>query len=356
MERSYCVALDVHSRTTEVVAGTPRGRIRDRWSLPTTIPDLTEVIETVPRPRTVVLEEGPMADWLYRHLRQVADRVIVCDPRRNHLVANDGDKDDPIDARKLMQLTQSGFIREVHHSESDGRAGFKRRVRLYHDRVRHRVAEANRIIWFFRHAGIVILESDFVDPKEAEAQLGVLPDRRWRTDAELLLEGYEMARKQEEHIARQITRTAREIDVIQRWAELPGIKWIRAATFYTYIDTPWRFKSKAALWKYMGIGLERSRSGSGPTRFRLPIQYNRTLKDVILGATQKATSMSDENPFARRNKELLDRGMSRSTAHRTVARTMAAVMWSMWKTKTAYNSHWVGIPANELTEIRRGST
>ena len=58
-----------------------------------------------------------------------------------------------------------------------------------------------------------------------------------------------------------ITRTARRIDVIRRWAELPGVKWIRGATFYAYVDTPWRFKSKAALWKYMGIGLERVPEG-----------------------------------------------------------------------------------------------
>ena len=45
MRGSYCIAMDVHSRTTEVVVGTPRGRIRDRWSLPTTIPELTAAID-----------------------------------------------------------------------------------------------------------------------------------------------------------------------------------------------------------------------------------------------------------------------------------------------------------------------
>jgi hypothetical protein len=27
---------------------------------------------------------------------------------------------------------------------------------------------------------------------------------------------------------------------------------------------PWRFRSKSALWKYLGMGLERQRSGKGP--------------------------------------------------------------------------------------------
>lgn len=356
MERSYCIALDVHSHTTEVVAGTPRGQIRDSWSVATTIPSLSAVIETVPRPRTVVMEEGPMADWLYRHLRMVADRVIVSDPRRNHLVANDGDKDDPIDARKLLRLTQGGFIREVHHASSDEQAAFKRQVRLYHDRVRHRVSEANRITWFFRHAGIVLRSPDFSTPERAQLHLDLLPDRSCRQDAELLLMGYEAACRQVDLISMRVIRTAKSIDVIQRWQALPGIAWIRGATLYTYLDTPWRFRSKSALCRYLGIGLERSRSGIGPTRHRVPAHCNRTLKNVMLGAAQKAVSMSDGNPFAHRNKELLARGMSRSLARRTVARSMAAIMWSMWKTETAYNATWVGVPARHLTEIRRRST
>jgi transposase len=354
MERSYCIAMDVHSRTTEVVAGTPRGRIRDRWSLPTAIPDLTEAIKTVPRPRTVVLEEGPMADWLYRHLRPVTDRVVVCDPRRNHLVANDGDKDDPIDARKLLQLAQGGFIREVHHSQSEGQAAFKRRVRLYHDRVSRRVAEANRLIWFCRHAGVVVMEGDFAHPEAARELLERLPTRGWRADAALLLEGYEMAQSQERRVERAMTRAAKRIDVIRRWVELPGIRWVRGATFYAHIDTPWRFRSKAALWKYMGIGLERCRSGSGPMRSRLPRQFNRTLKGMILGAAQTATSWPG-NPFADRYKELITRSLSPSAARRTVARSLAAVMWAMWKTQTDYHPKWVNIPAAELTAIRNGS-
>ena len=61
-------------------------------------------------------------------------------------MAKDGDKDDPIDAEKLCDLLIGGYLRPVHHSESLERAVFKRQVTLYHDRVEHRVSEANKII------------------------------------------------------------------------------------------------------------------------------------------------------------------------------------------------------------------
>ena len=62
------------------------------------------------RPRTLTFEEGPLADWLARTLRPHVERVIVCDPRRNALIAKSGDKDDPIDAERLAQLLRGGYF------------------------------------------------------------------------------------------------------------------------------------------------------------------------------------------------------------------------------------------------------
>lgn len=100
-----------------------------------------------PTSGVVVIEEGPLADGLNRGLGDRGETVVVCDPRRNHLIAKDSDKDDAIDAEKLARLARGGFIKVVHHTESFDRVAFKRRVALYHDQVRHRVREANRLIW-----------------------------------------------------------------------------------------------------------------------------------------------------------------------------------------------------------------
>src|SRR3972149_3605573 len=92
MERVYTIALDTHCAFTEVVVLTPAGRIRERGRCATTIPALVEQVGKVPRPRAVVLEEGPLADWIGRGLGPSADEVAICDPRRNHLIAKDSDK------------------------------------------------------------------------------------------------------------------------------------------------------------------------------------------------------------------------------------------------------------------------
>lgn len=65
-----------------------------------------------------------------------------------------------------------------------------------------------------------------------------------RADLTMLWEWYDLLCDQEKRArSRLVTQSARE-PVIERFRALPGIDWIRAATFYAYVDTPWRFKRK----------------------------------------------------------------------------------------------------------------
>jgi len=194
MKRPHLMCLDVHCVSCEFAAATPGGKLRERRSVTTAIPQLAEAVRSVPRPRTLVFEEGPLADWLYRNLRPFVDELIVCDPRRNHLIANDGDKDDPVDVIKLLDLTRGGYLRPVHHTESESRSVFKQLVALYHDRVRRKVAEALRIIWALRRFGIVVRQNAFADPDRRSALLSELPTNRTvRRTFQLRLESYDLA-------------------------------------------------------------------------------------------------------------------------------------------------------------------
>jgi len=348
----YWIAMDVHSSTCELIAATPGGRVRDRWTVATRLPELVEVVRSVPRPRAVVMEEGPLAGWLYRSLQAEADEVVACDPRRNHLIAKDGDKDDPIDAEKLLQLTRGGFVRRIHHSEEESRALFKQHVALYHDRVRLRVAEAQRLIWLVRQWGVVVREKDFADPEDRPALRDRLPaGRTMSRDLEAMFNSYDATCEQADRLREELVRQARRIEPVRRFTDLPGVRWVRAATFYAYIDTPFRFRNKSALWKYMGIGLERRRSGEGPPRLRVPKRCHRPLKNMILGAAKSAVASGD-NPFADEYARHLHEGRSPRIARRNVARSLAAVMWGMFKSGSDYRPDWVGRPMSELEPAR----
>lgn len=330
----HFIAMDTHGKSTDICCKTSVQSVPRRWRVATTIPALREVIESIPRPRHVVFEEGPLADWLYRELKCSADELTVSDPRRNGLIAKDGDKDDPIDALKLCDLQIGGYVRAVHHNDSLEKAIFKRQVGLYHERVEHRVSESNKIIALLKGWGLVVLEKDFEEEKQRRELLLRLGahggNRLIQENLRMLWKGYDVAVSQEEQLRRGLKKEAKKQELIGRLMELPGIAVVRASTFVAYIDTPWRFKSKAALWKYMGIGLVRQRSGEGREFIHVELACNRRLKSMIVGAA-KCAILDSQSPFALQYRRWLEAGISPRNARRNVARSLSAVMWGMWK-------------------------
>jgi transposase len=134
--------------------------------------------------------------------------------------------------------------------------------------------------------------------------------------------------------------------IIKLWSQLAGIGIIRAATLFAFLDTPWRFARKNKLWKYCGIGLQRSASGTDkkgkpkPARLQLAWAVNRLLKNVILGAAHTAINQN-KNSFKDYYERMLHDGIMPSNARHTVARKMLTVMWGMWKTNSRFNENKV---------------
>jgi transposase len=338
MSAQYFIALDTHCEFCEMVALSSSGKIIKRERCETTIPTLVEVLEGVRRPRSLTFEEGPLADWLARNLRPHVDQLIVCEPRRNAYIAKEGDKDDPIDAERLARLLRGGFLKEVHQSGSLDRTILKQHVSFYHDRVRERVRQGNQLVSLLRRHGVFTSVANVVDPEERKHLCNKLPPRKvLRTDLELVLAAYELLLAQEEELRVSLIRLARREEPVRRFQALPGIGWIRAITFYVYVDTPERFPSKAALWRYCAIGLERRHSGAGPTRVQLSKAGNRRLKNALLGAATSAVTQRD-NPFADKYAYWTkEEGMHPTTARRNVARCLASTLWSLWKTGNQYD-------------------
>jgi transposase len=311
----------------------------------TTILAIREVIEAVSHPRKLTFEEGPLADWLLRNLSGSVEEVVVCDPRKNALVAKDGDKDDPIDAGKLCDLFIGGYVRAVHHAATLGRQVIKQTVGLYHERVGHRVSEANKLIGRFKRWGVIISERHFARAEDREGLLERLGSQAEQEAVKehmrLLWAGYDEAVRAQGQLHREMVRLARGEEQVVRWEALPGIGWIRGLTIFAYVDTPWRFRSKQALWKYMGLGLVRERSGEGSTFVHVERGANRMLKSVIMGAAESAI-MQGGNAFAEQFSKWTEAGLTRRNARRNVARSMSGVMWGMWKNGGRYDPEQVG--------------
>ena len=312
------------------------------YHVPTTIPALRSVLEAIPEPKVLVIEEGPSADWLYRNLRTSVNEMVVCDPRRNRLITDDGDKDNPIDARKLAELLRGGHLRAVHHSDSPDQVVLKEWVSLYGDRVRQGVREINKIRGRLRMYGVRAPRGALSNARIRAAWLAGLEARSLAGQLEVLLLGRDTAVQQVQQAKRELGRLAGRYAIVGRWRELPGVGLIRAATLLAYLDTPWRFRGEKALWKYCGVGLLRFASGTDRRgrpkagKLRLPWAVNRRLKDAVRGAAISAIHAGN-NVFSESSAERIRRGLPPGNARRSTARKMLSVMWGMWKTGSRFD-------------------
>lgn len=341
MPTEYFITMDTHCRTTDACIKTAGGKLLRREHLSTAIPQLRELIESVRRPRRLAFEEGSMAGWLYRNLKDCVDELIVCDPRRNAHVAKDGDKDDPIDAEKLNDLYRGGFLKSVHQLDAVNKVASKQVIGMYHDRVAHRVSEGNYLLALGKRWGVMLKRSKLLESdgrawlQAALEQAGVPP--QIMALAEDLRQSLVRAVEQEESLYQQVCRIASAEKMMRRLAELPGYGPIRAATLISYLDTPWRFKSKSALWKYVGIGLRREKSGEGLAIISVEQACNRLLRSVVIGAAQSAIEQK-KNVFYERYARWIQAGLSPKNARRNVARDQVTAAWGMWKSDRAFDA------------------
>ena len=338
MSRQHFIALDTHKDFCDMAVASPTGKVVKRDRCPTNIPSLVEMISQVRRPRILTFEEGGMAGWLARNLRPYVDQLIVCDPRRNAYIAKDGDKDDPIDAEKLAQLLRGGFLKAVHQVDDMDRTVLKQHVALYHHRVRERVRQGHQLTSLLRRHGVFTRIDELKAPEERRRCWRLMPPRAVMVRGlEKIWENYEMLCRHEEELELDLVRLARREEPVRRFTALPGIMWIRAVTFYVYIDTPHRFQTKESLWKYCGIGLEKRHSGKGPMQLRVTKSGNRHLKSVLMGAAVSAATQRD-NPFADKYQYWTQEEKQHPlTACRNVARTFASTLWGMWKNGSEYD-------------------
>jgi transposase len=335
--RSIC-AIDLHHSHCTVEAQSAAGnKVVFHRDVSTERQALIEAVKAAPGPKVVILEEGPMADWVLRLLEPYG-QVLVCDPRRNRLLA-DGDKTDDIDPGKLIELYRNQSLRAVHHPAKQSVVDLRASLWLYHDQVELVTAAKNKLKAAFRSLGLQYGEGHIYSVQEREAWLGKLPGRGLvRERIQELYGNLDELAGRRDRIHERVCRLARGHALIRRFMEVPGYGPIRALTFWLIVDTPYRFRSPQKLWQYAGLGLRRQQSGD-PNRERKlpPMQYNRRLKAVARGAMERAIGLDDGNPFEQIYRRLLKQGLREGLARVSVARKILAVPWGMWKSNSAYD-------------------
>jgi transposase len=344
---TYYIGADVHSNSIEM-AILYRRKIVKRYTIPTSIQAAAQVLDSIKGTKQIAIEEGPMAGWLYRSLNHRVERFVVSDPRANKYISSYGDHDDKIDAGKLARLLAGGYLNEIYHTDDKERLELKHWVSLYHDRVQDAVRSINKIRARCRMHGVNIPRQVIRQPEHREAWLDKLKRPALAKQLIMLWIGYDATARQARMAKQQMINLSRKFPIIGLWRQLPGIGFIRGVTLFAYLDTPWRFKKKNRLWKYCGIGLQRTASGTDkkgrpkPAVLHLPKACNRVLKNAVLGAALTAIHQKG-NDFSEDYERMVQNGIIPSNARHTVARKLLTKMWGMWKRCCPFDTNQVSV-------------
>ena len=341
--KTYYIGADVHKQST-TIAVRQNKKVVQMTTIPTQIDKLIEFLDQFQGRKCLAIEENPLAAWLHSHLHDKVDKLVFCDPRRNRLICDDGDKADPIDAVKLTELLAHGSLRQIHHTSNQQHLALKQWTTLYHDRVREKVRQQLKVQACALQHGIHISCCFLADAKKRKTWLNDMPNLPLAQQLRLLFQGLDTTICQVAQAQLEMVKHARKFPIIRKWQQLPGIGPIRAITLYAYLETPWRFKTKTKLWKYCGVGLERCQSGTDrhgrpkPARLKLNRRCNRTLKNAVIGAARSIVDKGD-NIFQRNYERMIAHGMTHSNALHALARKLLTVKWGMWKNQTSFDPH-----------------
>jgi transposase len=313
------------------------GKVTKTGKVVASAKNFMEFVRSVRQPRIIFMEEGTLAAWALEVCVRFGEKLVITDPKKNRWIGSSGQKDDPIDARKLAQLARGGYIKEIHHPVGQRRR-FRELMIAYHDTNRNVTRIKNKIKAKFRQNGIQCAGQTVYSKVHREEWRRKLPQEPTLL---VILDSLWLQLDQTEQTERNILSTAKaqgkQYPEIRLFKEIPGIGFINAATISAILETPHRFADKRRVWMYAGLGIVRRSSGGKLYTEKLTNEYNRLLKYTAKQAAQAAIQAKD-NPFRRAYLEMtLIKGIAPHRAILTVARDILSTTWAMWRTGEKYN-------------------
>lgn len=299
---------------------------------------IIEFVKSVRAPRQLIIEEGTLAGWIKDVMESRGERVVITDPKQNRWIGRAEDKSDRIDAEKLAHLHRGGYTKEITHLVGDRRR-FRELVMYYHDTTKSITRVKNKLKAKFRQNGIqcsgeaVYNEGNFLE------WIGKLPKEEVvRFQVEGLMQQLIFLEGQKSQALKRVKEMGKAAVEISQFRKISGIDWIVACTISALVGDIRRFSNKRKFWKYVGLGIVKRGSGKSVSPSHLTDDYNRRLKWAFKTASW-ASIGSNDNPFRRQYLRLtIEKGMMEHRAVLTVARSIAATVYAIWKKGAEYDS------------------
>jgi transposase len=305
---------------------------------------LIEQLKTIPGEKHVCLEEGTQSAWLYEILSPHAEEVVVAMVSESR-----GQKDDQRDAFGLAERLRTGAIEHKVFKEAGAYQALRELARTHAMVVQDVVRVQNRIKALFRSRGVAVSGKSVYSEKGREESLAKLPDAT-RGAAKTLYAQYDAVEAIRRQAEKDLIAEAHRHPMSRLLESCPGLGPIRVAQLVPIVVSPTRFRTKRQFWSYCGLGIVmrstsdwvKSKDG-GWARAEvqktrgLNLNHNHLLKNIFKGAATTVITQLEKESLHQDYKRIIAAGTKPDLAKLTIARKIAAITLSMWKSKERYD-------------------
>ena len=345
MTNDKYVGLDVHQASTSIAVLDCNGKMISNAVVRTTADAIRDFINGLSGTIHVTFEEGTQAAWLYEVIRRLVAELVVCDPRKNKVLAV-GNKGDRIDATKLAELLRAGLLKSVFHSNHDTKL-LKQLTHNYDSLVSDTTRVMSRIKAVFRGQAIPCSGRDVYYKRNREQWMTRLAEPGLRIRAQFLFDELEPLKALRREAKKVMLKEARRHQAFKILSGVPTLGPIRIAQIIAAVGAPHRFRTRRQFWAYCGFAVvTRSTDDyrfdeNGPLRRSRPPatrglnrNFNRRLKHVFKSA---ALQGAGHEPFKSYYQARVAAGMRPEMARLTLARKIANITLTLWKNGGQFN-------------------
>jgi transposase len=331
------IGIDLGDRRSEVCVLDGEGQVEARFQVATTQPAIAKAFSRLAASR-VVLEVGTHSPWVSRQLAKLGHEVLVANPRRVRLIAQNEDKRDAVDAELLARLGRAdpALLRPVRHRGESAQRD--RAVLVVRDElVRARAALVNQA------RGLVKSQGRRLPRCGTEA----FARRMRREGLADLFPGMGTLVATIEALSEQVRALDAQIEALcaSRYPEttllrqVSGVGPITALAYVLTLEDPARFRRSRSVGAYLGLRPKRHQSGASDPQLRITKAGDPFLRRLLMQSAHYVLGRFGPDTDLRRfGERLMARGgrAARKKALVAVARKLAVLLHRLWSTSEVY--------------------
>lgn len=334
---SRYAGLDVSDRVTHVCVVDGDGAVVWRGVCATDPEAIAGTLrKRCPDAERVVLETGALSAFLHHGLTARGVPVVcVCARHAKGVLSVRPNKSDPHDAEGLAQLARTGWFKAVHVKDAATHLD-RARLRVREQLVKGRRALLNQLRGLLKLFGLRLGAATTPACRQARLEALLAQEPPLRPILQPLVAALAAIEGELARADRALKARVAADPVCERLISVPGVGPVTALTFKSAIEDPARFARGADVGAYAGLVPRRTQSGERDHKGRISKAGDGLLRHALYEAANVLLGRVKRDCALKAWGRALAAAKGAKRARVAVARKLAALLHTLWRTETSF--------------------